>query len=139
MKIGLEQHGKLYDSKAASKAVESALIKTKVYGLSLIQASTPVRTGEARAGWRVKTEGQGLTWQNNVLHSQFLEHGTVHMRARPMLAPNLPKIKSFFQKELIKAIGRKAASSIVSKDSTAVTFASSTSGFQQPPQRKRKR
>jgi hypothetical protein len=139
IKIGLSQHGQLFTSNSAKYAVQNALNKTKVYGLGLIQASTPVRTGEARAGWSVIQEGKGLTWQNRVPHSVYLEFGTRFMRARPMLAPNLPKIKDHFRRELVKSIGRNAASSVVSKGNEAVSFDSATAGYQPPKRSKRRK
>lgn len=127
--IAISQHGQLYTSNAAKAAVSNALQKTQVYGVGLLQASTPVRTGAAKAAWSSAIEGKGITWRNSRPYVIFLEKGTRHMSARPILAPNLPKIQQYFNKTLVASIGRKAAASIYNKSATPVSFDSATSGY----------
>lgn len=125
----LKQYGQLYDSKSAKAAVESALAKTQVYGIGLLQGYTPVRTGRLKAGWSVIREGQGLTWANATPYGAYLEFGTRFMKPRPMLTPAIPQIKDYFRKTLVASIGRKAATSIVSTHASPTTFARATAGY----------
>ena len=57
-----------------------------------------VDTGEMKGGWKVRTEGDGLsaTVYNSQAYAIYHEQGTKHMREQPMLTPGLDAVEGTF-------------------------------------------
>lgn len=72
---------------------------------------TPVRTGRARAGWRVQARKETARIWNNVPYVRYLEYGTRRMRPRRMLRTAMAKgevrleqrLRLLLQKEIARA------------------------------------
>jgi hypothetical protein len=62
-----------------------------------LKDKTPVRTGNARAGWDRKTKQDGFSVENAVHYVPYLERGTPKMRpankGRGIIGPALDSIK----------------------------------------------
>jgi hypothetical protein len=62
-----------------------------------LRANTPVRTGRAQGGWRVRNNKLSATISNKVPYVQYLDQGTPRMRAANkgsgIIGPSLKSIK----------------------------------------------
>ena len=66
-----------------------------------LQQNTPVRTGTAQAGWKVKTGNKDFVIENKVPYSGYLETGTSKMRpannGKGIIGPALNSIKGKYK------------------------------------------
>lgn len=107
-------HGNLLKGgKVDNKVVRQSLEKARQYAETLVKATTPVRSGTAKAGWSVRVSGGGLLWRNPVPYSGYLEHGTRHMRGRHMMANSALATQKYFIKQLGSSLGAKVAKNVI--------------------------
>lgn len=104
-------YGKLTNAKGVD--IQTALEKTKQYGIALVKASTPVKSGTLKAGWDAQVTHNGIIWKNPTPYSGYVELGTKRMRGRNMLGNSLPYIKEYFGKQVAKSLGARVASQVV--------------------------
>jgi HK97 gp10 family phage protein len=70
----------------------------------LMDAGTPVRTGELKSHNKLETEGTGFTLINDSDHAIFLELGTRYQPAQPFLAPATENATQQMAQKLLKAL-----------------------------------
>ncbi len=70
----------------------------------LMDASTPVRTGELRSNNQLETEGTTFTLTNASKYALFVEYGTRYMAAEPFLAPATENAAQQMAEKLPKAL-----------------------------------
>ncbi len=105
-------YGALAEGFSVTPAIKRAAENTRKYGLKIVKANTPVKTGEMKGAWKAELEGYGIRWTNSALHASFIEGGTRFMAPRAPLAKALPLIKAEFRKQLGVEIGKKLAAKI---------------------------
>lgn len=111
-------YGALADGFSVTPAIKRATEKTLRYGLKLVKANTPRKTGNMIASWNGELEGYGIRWTNKASYSSFVEGGTRRMTARAPLARALPLIRAEFRKQLGNELGKKLAKQISLTGST---------------------
>lgn len=70
----------------------------------LMDAGTPVDTGELKSHNQLEAEGTGFTLTNDSDHAIFLEFGTRYQSAQPFLAPATENAAQQMAEKLPKAL-----------------------------------
>lgn len=109
---GVDYYGQLFNGDVITPAIARAANIAKTYGLALVQARTPVDSGNLKSNWKAKLEGNGIRWSNETPYSSFVEFGTKKMAARSMLSASIPDITAVFEEEISKEMGKALGASI---------------------------
>lgn len=108
MAKAIKYYGALFNpNQNITPEIRKAVDETIPYGLALIKARSPFKTGALKAGWRGKATGQGVEWTNEVPYTIYQEMGTRFFPAKAMLSQSIPEINEYFKQRLNRAIGKK--------------------------------
>ena len=89
---------RVLDPTAPRRAADPIVRKVTQQLTDAITASTPVETGKLRAGWHmVKNSDSNWVIANDVPYARYVEYGTRHMAARPMMGRNLANAKARYE------------------------------------------
>lgn len=126
-------YGQLFDGARITPAITRAAEDTREFGLALIRAKTPKRTGRLASNWQVNLEAHGLRYQNPTPYGIFVEMGTKKMAGGHMLGSSLPAIETHFKKALAREVGLRLGKRIVANitSGTDLGYQSLTDGTRQ--------
>jgi len=109
----LSYYGALWKPGNIDKAARKAAESTRKYGVTLLKATTPIKSGALSAAWEARVSGNGILWRNSRPYAQYVELGTKRMAGRHMLEKALPSITNHFKSQLMREIGTLAAKRVL--------------------------
>jgi len=129
----INYYGQLFDGAAITPAITRAAEDTRQFGLAMVTAKTPRRTGRLASNWQVQLEAHGLRYQNPTPYGIFVEMGTRHLAGRHMLESSLGAIEAHFKKALAREVGLRLGKRIVADitSGTDLSYQSLTDGTRQ--------
>jgi hypothetical protein len=103
-------YGKLLQGgKTNTFVVKKALAESRQFAELLVKSLSPVRSGNLKAGWKVRTVGAGLLFTNPVPYTGFVELGTKKMAGKHMLDAAVDATREQFLTKVSEATGRHIA------------------------------